>query len=99
MEMTLDKKLLVVKIQYVLEYLIEQYNSTNKPSDKFKICYVLLEHIQDERLSLDWLRSYMDLDKEKFLPFINLLDNVSDKFGSGPKEQSDAIDDNIESYF
>lgn len=77
MEKTLEEKRELLNVQYVLESLIEYYELAQKESDRYYIKGQLLEFINDFEVSLDFVKSYMQLQPEKFDPFIKTLANTT----------------------
>jgi len=72
--LTKDKKLLLM--QYSIEFLIEKYYESDKESDKYFIKLRLLDLIDEMKYSPFDLIKYMELDYDKFEPFISLLKNI-----------------------
>lgn len=83
---TLEEQKDLLNIQYVLESLIEYYELAQKESDKYYIKGQLLEFIDDFDVSLDFIKEYLELQPEKFEPFIKTLSNVNYKSKVKKKE-------------
>ena len=65
-----------VFMQYVLEFLIEQYENAQKESDRYYVQLEFLDFIETCRDDFNVFLDYMELQPEKFEPFIRLLKRV-----------------------
>lgn len=74
---TLDKKLEIMTMQYILEKFVELYDDCKKESDKYYLKKEFLQYIHEEdSINIVDILSYMRLQEDKFKPFINCLQNV-----------------------
>ena len=63
-------------MQFALEDLIEDYNESEYESDKYYIQLRFLDFVQATELDLSLLLDYMDLQPDKFKPFIKMIEGV-----------------------
>lgn len=63
-------------MQFALENLIEDYNESEYESDKYYTQLRFLEFVQTTELDLSLLLDYMDLQPDKFKPFIKMIEGV-----------------------
>lgn len=63
-------------MQFALENLIEDYNESEYESDKYYIQLRFLDFVQTTELDLSSLLDYMDLQPDKFKPFIKMIEDV-----------------------
>lgn len=63
-------------MQFALEDLIEDYNESEYESDKYCIQLKFLDFVQTTELDLSLLLDYMDLQPDKFKPFIKMIEGV-----------------------
>ena len=63
-------------MQFALEDLIEDYNESEYESDKYYIQLRFLDFVQTTELDLSLLLDYMDLQPDKFKPFIKMIEDV-----------------------
>lgn len=63
-------------MQFALEDLIEDYNESEYESDKYYIQLKFLDFVQTTELDLSLLLDYMDLQPDKFKPFIKMIEDV-----------------------
>lgn len=63
-------------MQFALENLIEDYNESEYESDKYYIQLRFLDFVQTTELDLSLLLDYMDLQPDKFKPFIKMIEDV-----------------------
>lgn len=76
MKMTLQEKANVLNTQYILEYLIEKYNDAKLESERYRIKLLLIDFVRETQTPLSEIRNYLNLDANKFKPFIDILANV-----------------------
>lgn len=63
-------------MQFAVENLIEDYNESEYESDKYYIQLRFLDFVQTAEIDLSVLLEYMDLQPEKFKPFIKMIEDV-----------------------
>lgn len=78
MKKTLQETSDILNMQYVLEHLIETYDSAKKESERYKVKLILLDFIMDTKIGLDIVLSYLKLDPSKFSPFIAILKDIEE---------------------
>lgn len=76
MKMTLQEKANMLNVQYILEYLIEHYEDADCESERYRIKLLLFDFIKDTEVELSTIVEYMQLDEDKFRPFLDLLSNI-----------------------
>lgn len=86
MKRTLQEQKEITFIQYILESLIEYYEVAQKESDRYYIISQFLDFIEDAEVNLEFLRSYLSLQPDKFKPFIKVLDNTKETFVTKKKD-------------
>lgn len=75
-------------MQFALENLIEDYNESEYESDKYYAQLKFLDFVQTTELDLSLLLDYMDLQPDKFKPFIKMIEGVKMEPASKKKRSS-----------
>lgn len=65
-----------VFMQYVLEFLIERYEHAKMQSDRYYVELEFLDFVDTCREDTKVILDYMELQPEKFEPFIGLLKKI-----------------------
>lgn len=65
-----------VFMQYVLEFLIERYEYAKMQSDRYYVELEFLDFVDTCREDIKVILDYMELQPEKFEPFIGLLKKI-----------------------
>ena len=74
---TIEQTENIVRMQYVMECLIEYYDRAEAESDRYYVKLELLKAIQELKLDIKQVLNYLTLQYDKFEPFIKLLANTS----------------------
>lgn len=74
---TIEQTESIVRMQYVMECLIEYYDRATMESDRYYVKLELLKAIQELNLDIKEVINYLSLQYDKFEPFIKLLANTS----------------------
>lgn len=73
---SIEKQRELLELQYVLEGLIEQYNEADCESSRYLVKLRFIDYIIDSIEEPKKVLNYMELQEEKFRPFISCLKDV-----------------------
>ena len=73
---TLEERQMTIEIQYIVESLIEQYYAANTESKKYFVQLRFVDFVIDNIKNPLALLGYLQLQEDKFKPFISCLRNV-----------------------
>ena len=73
---TLEEIRSIALMQFALESLIEDYEEAEYESDKYFTQLKFLDYVETSVVDLSVLLNYMDLQPEKFAPFIKMIENA-----------------------
>lgn len=82
-------------MQYAIEHLIECYDKAQTESDRYYVKLELLDFIENYDVNLPKLLDYMDLQPDKFEPFIKTIESI--KLEPKQKKRAKALQQ-IESF-
>lgn len=82
---TISEAKRITTLQYVVESLIDSYHKAKAESDKYYIKLELLTFIEEYAFDVSAVRAYIDLQPEKFSPFISFLASVKNDEPAQPK--------------
>lgn len=73
---TLEERQMTIEIQYIVEALIEQYYAADTESKKYFMQLKFVDFVIDNIKNPLALLGYLQLQEDKFRPFISCLRNV-----------------------